>query len=112
MTKEAIKASSVSKNTGDEKSTETKEFTEDMINFVIENARVMTYGKMSAELGLTSDKVSNIFQNDKRKLRSKVGYENYGRQTYINQKNKQVSKSDFTKPKNRACQKGRTVDFG
>ncbi len=82
--------------------------TEDMIKFVRENAKTMTYGEMADELGLTSDKVSNILQNYKRKLRSKAGYSGYDKRTYTNAKGKEVIKPDFTKPKSEQAKKVET----
>ncbi len=97
----------VSDNTigNEEDAVETKEITEEMIKFVREHASGMTYKEMADELGIKKTQVSNILQNYKRKLRSKIGYENYDKRTYINQKDKEVTKPDFSKPKTDKAEK-------
>lgn len=89
----------------DEEPVETKEITEEMIKFVREHASGMTYKKMADELGIKKTVVSNILQNYKRKLRSKIGYESYEKRTYINQKDKKVTRPDFSKPKTEKAEK-------
>ncbi len=84
---------------------EITEITENMVRFIRENVKQMSYLEMAKKLGLSSDKVSNILQNFKRKMRSKVGYGSYEKRTYVNQKGKEVSKPDFTKPKTEQAKK-------
>ncbi len=96
----------VSDNIGNEEAAiETKEITEEMIKFVREHASTSTYKEMADELGIKKTQVSNILQNYKRKLRSKIGYENYEKRTYINQKDKEVTRPDFSKPTTEQAEK-------
>jgi len=107
MAKKETKTEEVSDNNigNEEETTETKAITEEMIKFVRENAVSMTYAKMASSLGIKKAQVSNILQNYKRKLRSKIGYENYGKRTYFNQQEKEVTKPDFSKPKTEKAEK-------
>ncbi len=108
MAKKTTKTNEVSENNDNSEITEVveiTEITEDMVKYVRENVKQMTYSEMAKELRLTSDKVSNILQNFKRKMRSKVGYNSYERRTYVNQKGKEVTKPDFTKPKTEQAKK-------
>ena len=102
MVKKATKTEEteeVSDNIGNEEETiETNEITEEMIKFVREHASTSTYKEMADELGIKKTVVSNILQNYKRKLRTKIGYNNYDKRTYLNQKGKEVTKPDFSKP--------------
>ncbi len=114
MAKKVTKANEVSENDDNIeipeiiKTIETTTITEDMVKYVRENVQRMSYSEMGKELGLTSNKVSNILQNYKRKLRSNIGYENYEKRTYVNQKGKEVTKPDFTKPKSEKAKKVET----
>ena len=103
MTRKATKTEEVSENIGNEE--EAIEITEEMIKFVREHASTMTYKKMADELEIKKEQISNILQNYKRKLRSKIGYENYGKRTYINQQEKEVTKPDFSKPMTEKAEK-------
>lgn len=107
MTKKTAKTEEVSeKNIGnEEEALETKEITEEMIKFVREHASAMTYKEMAEEIGIKKNQVSNILQNYKRKLRSKIGYDSYEKRTYINQNDKEVTKPDFSKPRTEQAQK-------
>ncbi len=91
----------VSENNDDSKTAEaieSKKITKEMIAYVRENSKHMTYGQMADELGIQKGQVSTILQSYKRRLRSRIGLENYAKRVYVNQKGEEKSKTDFSKP--------------